>query len=147
MYIHFKNAHEQHIFYPHIKHLHKLRWKHIYWIKSLMHIKNNNNNKSWLCGMGRHNWTNQQTVLIAQDLKCCFGHSEIPESKSVIKVIWYNYLQNCLHNCVPKQASASESKITCPCFFSSAHSKAQIIYYIWKKTHSDDFWCSKLPLS
>ncbi len=49
--------------------------------------------------MGQHTWTNKQTVLIARDLKFCFSHSEIPESKSIIKVVWYNYLQNCLHNC------------------------------------------------
>ncbi len=61
---------------------------------------------------------------------------------------WFGIITSrTVYTTVPKQASASESKITWPCFVWSAHSKAQIIYYIHKKTHSDDFCCSKLPLS
>lgn len=35
---------------------------------------------------------NQQTNRIAQRLKCRFGHLEMPEPKSLIKIIWYNDL-------------------------------------------------------
>jgi len=38
------------------------------------------------------NWTNQWTNLIAQHLKYWFDHSGMPESKSVIKMIWINSL-------------------------------------------------------
>ncbi len=49
------------------------RWKRICRINSSMRIK------IALCGMGWHNLTNQRTDLVAQHLKCCYGHSEMPE--------------------------------------------------------------------
>ncbi len=36
--------------------------------------------------------SNQWTDLVSQHLKCCFGHSEMPKTKSVSKVVQYNYL-------------------------------------------------------
>ncbi len=46
------------------------------------------------CATGQRNWTNQWIKLAAQNLhlKCCFGHSEMPELKSVVRVVQYNYL-------------------------------------------------------
>ncbi len=35
--------------------------------------------KSCDCAMGRHNLTNRWTDFVAQHLKCCYGHSEVPE--------------------------------------------------------------------
>ncbi len=36
-------------------------------------------NVMWLCAMGWHNLPNQQPDFVAQHLKCCYGHSEVPE--------------------------------------------------------------------
>lgn len=45
-------------------------------------------------------------------LKCLFGHSEMLEPNSVIRMNWYNYLP-VSHDCVPKnQGSAYGRKIT-----------------------------------
>ncbi len=41
--------------------------------------------------MGWHNWSNQWNDLASQQLKCCFDHSEMPKTKSVSKVVRYNY--------------------------------------------------------
>ncbi len=76
------------MFYP----MHKLQLKHIYRIQFSMTKKTKQQNKNthmtslqqimWL-----DNWTNQQTDLIAHHLKCYFNHFEMPELKSLIKMI------------------------------------------------------------
>ncbi len=61
--------------------MHKLQFNHIYWIHSLMCVRE----VMWLCTMGWCNWTNQWTGLVARHLKCCFWNAWV-------KVVWYNYL-------------------------------------------------------
>ncbi len=67
------------------------RWKCICRINSSMCIKK----VMWLCAMGRNNLTNQWTDLVAQHLKCCFGHSEMPEQSLSSKYFGIIASQNC----------------------------------------------------
>ncbi len=68
-------------------------WRRICRINSSMR------NKKWLCAMGRQNLTNQLTDLVPQHLKCCYGHSEMPEqSHQSISSKYFCIIasQNCL---------------------------------------------------
>ncbi len=66
------------------------RWKCILRINSSKRIKK----VIWLCSMGQQNLTNQRTDLIPQHLKCCYGHSEMPE-QSLSKYFYIIASQNC----------------------------------------------------
>ncbi len=50
----------------------------------------------WLCTMGRHNLTNPWTDFVAQHLKCCYGHSEVPEQSLSSKYFCIIASQNAL---------------------------------------------------
>ncbi len=83
-----------------------------------------------ICRMGQHNLTNQWTDLVAQHLKCCYGHSEMPEQSLSSKYFCIIASRNLLHDRIPKQqASTSESNDRIYCAL-SAHSGVQVIYYI-----------------
>ncbi len=64
------------------------RWKHIYRINSAMRIKKSH--------VTLHNLTNQWTDLVAQHLKCGYGHSEMTEQSLSSKYFWIIASWNCL---------------------------------------------------
>ncbi len=108
------------------------RWKCIMQINSSKCIKK----VMWLCAMGRHNLTNQQTDLILQHLKCCYIHSEMFEQSLSSKFFSIIASQKCLTWLRSQTAaSTSESNDRLHCV-SSARSEAQILYYIWKLLYS-----------
>ncbi len=49
--------------------------------------------------MGRKNLTNQQTDVIPQHVKCCYGHFEMPEQS--LSSMYFCIIVH--HDCVPKQ--------------------------------------------
>ncbi len=78
----------------------------------------------WLCTIGWDNLTNQRTDLASQHLKCCFGHSEMPEQILSSKKV-------CIHDCIPKQQkSTPENNDHIYCVL-SARSEVQVIHK-WK---------------
>ncbi len=80
----------------------------------------------WLCTMGKENLINQQTDLVAQHLKRCFGRSEMPEQSLSSKYVCITVL----HVYVPKQQASSSESINHIYCVSSARSEAQVIYHI-----------------
>jgi len=79
-----------------------------------------------------HKWTNQQTNLITHHLKCCFNHSEMPEPKFVIKMIWYNYLLELSHTIAfPNIRHPPPNAV----MLYWVCSEAQVINYVGRKSH------------
>ncbi len=78
----------------------------------------------WLCTIGWDNLTNQRTDLASHHLKCCFGHSEMPEQILSSKKV-------CIPDCIPKQQkSTPENNDHIYCVL-SARSEVQVIHK-WK---------------
>ncbi len=64
---------------------------------SSMHIKK----VLWLCARGGHNLMNQRTDLVAQHLKWCYGHTEMPEQRLLSKYFCIIASQNCYTTAFP----------------------------------------------
>jgi len=115
------------------RHAQKLLWKHIYWINPLTRTKK----RMWLCLNRACDWITGLT----QHLKYWFGGSEMPEPKSVIRMIQFSPSLTRLRS----QTPASKSKITWQCLLCFiCRSEAQVIYDVRKKSHSGFHYCSDL---
>ncbi len=110
------------------------RWKCIMQINSSKCIKK----VMWLCAMGRHNLTNQQTDLI-QHLKCSYIHSEMYEQSLSSKFFSIIASQKCLTRLRSQTAVSTSESNDRHHWVSSARSEAQILYYIWKWLYSPAF--------
>ncbi len=73
------------------------KWKHICRINSSIC----NTKVMWLCAMGCHYLTNQLTNLVAQYLKCCYGHSEMLKQCLSSKYFCITAFQNCYTTAFP----------------------------------------------
>ncbi len=89
---------------------------------------------TWLCKMEWDNF-NQQTDRV---LKCCLGHSEMPEQSVSSKYFCIIVLHDCKqikslllshHHSTNSRHPPLKDRICC---VSSARSQAQVIYHIWK---------------
>ncbi len=100
------------------------RWQCIWRINSSMRIKN----IMWLCVMGRHNLTNQWADLIAQHLKCCYGHSEMPGQSLSSKYFCIIASQNCYMTAFPNSRHPPPKAMT-----------ACIVFRLLKSRHKSFF--------
>ncbi len=75
--------------------MHKLRWKHIYWMNSSMCIEK----VMRVCTMRRDNLTSSGPISFTASI-CCYGGSEMPEQSLSSR---YLCIITVLHDCVLKQ--------------------------------------------
>ncbi len=83
------------------------RWKCILRINSSKYVKE----VMRLCAMGWQILTNQRTDLVPQHLKCCYGHSEMPE-QSLSKYFCIIASQNCYTTAFPNSRNPPPKAIT-----------------------------------
>ena len=114
------------VVYPIWRHADKLRWK---LNKSLMR----NNTLRWLSLSVSCDWITGVTSgpMASQHLKCWFGVSETPESKCVIRMIWFNSLRSVSHTRVCSRTPASE--------------RQRLLCFVWRSRHTRLWWREKEP--